>query len=78
MYKVHKVHRYTKAGHNSYYYSTISQHRKKELAEKALQKCVENDPTGEYQIHRYISRSTERKELNEGLQMLNNILNGIF
>jgi hypothetical protein len=39
---------------------------------------VEKDPCGEYQIHRYISRSTERKELNEGLQMLNNILYGIF
>ena len=77
MYKVVKIHRLP-APLSGFSHNTVSQHKKRDLAEKVLDKCKASDPTGEYAIYTYISRSTERKELNEGLQMLNNILNGNF
>jgi hypothetical protein len=79
MYKVVKIHRLP-APLSGFSHNTVSQHKKRDLAEKVLDKCKASDPTGEYAIYTYISRSTERKGRSTecGLQMLNNILNGNF
>jgi len=77
MYKVVKIHRYN-APLSGFSHNTVSQHKKRDLAEKVLDKCKASDPTGEYAIYTYTSRSTERRSTECGLQMLNNILNGNF